>query len=121
MEKGEERLLYDLGCAFAERLELEELVPLIVEKCRKTFDADGVAVLLLDTNRNELFFPYVSEEDPDVADSLVSLRFPAALGIAGAALESGQAIRIDDVSSDPRFYPEIDRHTGLTTRNLLSA
>ncbi len=121
MEGGGERMLYDLGCAFAARLELDELVPLVVENCRKTFHAEGVAVLLLDSERQELFFPYMSEEDPNVADSLAHLRFPATLGIAGAVLSTGQAIRIDDVSSDPRFYPEIDRHTGLTTRELLSA
>jgi len=34
------RLLYDLGCAFAARTDLDELVTLVVEKCCDTFGAD---------------------------------------------------------------------------------
>src|SRR5262245_44250597 len=61
------RLLYDLGCAFATHLELDELVPLIIEKCREELDAEAAAVLLLDADRRELHFPYVADEAPDVA------------------------------------------------------
>ena len=115
------RLLYDLGCAFAARLELDELIPLVVAKCREVLGAEGAAVLLLDSERNQLHFPYVAEEDPEVAESLGELRFPADQGIAGAVLASGQPVRIDDVAADGRFYPDIDRHTGLTTGSLLAA
>jgi Nif-specific regulatory protein len=114
-------LLYDLGCTFAARLELDELVPLVIQKCREVLDAEGAAVILLDDTTHELFFPYVAEEDREVADRLVRLRFPAHLGIAGAVLQSAEPVRVDDVSSDPRFYPEIDRLSGLTTRCLVSA
>ena len=113
------RLLYDLGCAFAAQLDLEELIALVVTKCREVLEAEGAAVLLLDADRHELYFPYVDEEDPEVAESLVQLRFPADRGIAGAVLQSGQGLRIDDAATDPRFYADIDRHTGLTTRNML--
>ena len=71
------RLLYELGCAFAARLELDDLLPLVVAKCREALVAEGTAVLLLDPERNELYFPYVAEEDPEVAERLVALRFPA--------------------------------------------
>jgi len=115
------RLLYDLGCAFAARLELDELIPLVVGKCREVLDAEGAAVLLLDAERSELYFPYVAEEDPEVAGSLADLRLPADQGIAGAVLRSGEPARIDDASVDPRFYADIDRHTGLSTRSILCA
>jgi len=115
------RLLYDLGCAFAARLELDELIPLVVGKCREVLDAEGAAVLLLDAGRSELYFPYVAEEDPEVAGSLADLRLPADQGIAGAVLRSGEPVRIDDASVDPRFYADIDRHTGLSTRSILCA
>jgi Nif-specific regulatory protein len=115
------RLLYDLGCAFAARLELEELIPLVMAKCRETLDAEGAAVLLLDRERHELYFPYGGEGEPDVAASLMTLRFSADLGIAGSVLRDGRPIRIDDVSTDSRFYADVDRHTGLTTRSVLAA
>ena len=115
------RLLHEVGCALAARLELDELIPLVVAKCREVLEAQGAAVLLLDADRRELHFPYVDEEDHEVAESLAGLRFPADRGIAGLVLQSGEAIRVDDVSTDTRFYPDVDRHTGLTTRSVISA
>jgi transcriptional regulator with GAF, ATPase, and Fis domain len=114
------RLLYDLGCAFTARLDLEELAPLIVEKCREALDAEGAAVLLLDDERGELYFPYVADEDPEVADSVAEVRFPASAGIAGAVLRDGTPTLVNDVAADPRFYAGVDRQTGLSTRSLLA-
>ena len=53
-DQGRYRLLYDLGCAFAAQIELDELVPLVIAKCRETFDAEGASLLLLDAAANEL-------------------------------------------------------------------
>ena len=115
------RLLYDLGCAFAGRIELDELIPLVISKCREVLDAAGASVLLHDPERDELYFPYVAEEDPSIAATLTALRFPADRGISGAVLRSGRAVRVDDVQSDPRFYGGIDRNTGITTRTAVCA
>jgi transcriptional regulator with GAF, ATPase, and Fis domain len=115
------RVLYELGCAFTARLELDELVPLIIAKSREVLDAEGAAILLIDRERNELFSPYVAQENPEVAALLIRLRVPADRGIAGAVIQGGRCLRIDDVQSDRRFYPEVDRATGSTTRSLLAA
>jgi Nif-specific regulatory protein len=114
-------LLYDLGCAFAARIEIDELIPHVVKKCREVLNAEGVSVMLLDGERNELYFPYVAQDDPEVAARVADLRFPADQGIAGAALKSGRPLRVDDVQNDPRFYRGIDKNTGLTTRRVLAA
>ncbi len=115
------RLLYELSCAFAAQVDLDELSALVVAKCRAVLDAEGVAILLLDAQHAELYFPYVADEDPQVAARMSGLRFPADRGCAGAVLRSGQPLRVDDVSTDPRFYAGVDVRTGLTTRNLLCA
>jgi transcriptional regulator with GAF, ATPase, and Fis domain len=116
-----EMLLYELGNMFAARLGLDELIPLVISKCREVLNAGGVSVLLLDEEHNEIYFPYVSEEDPAVARRLSGLRIPATSGLAGAALQSGQAEKVDDPRSDPRFYSAVDRRTGVTTKSLLVA
>jgi sigma-B regulation protein RsbU (phosphoserine phosphatase) len=115
------RLLYELGCAFAARVELDELVAEVIARCRDVLNAEGAAVLLLDPQRAELFFPYVADEDPAVARRVLHLRFPADRGVAGAVLSSGVSLRIDDVATDARFYGGVDQSSGLTTRNLLCA
>jgi transcriptional regulator with GAF, ATPase, and Fis domain len=120
-DSARDRMIYELGNMFAAHLGLEELIPLVISKCREVLDADGVSVQLLDEERNELYFPYVSEDDPEVARRLRGLRIPAGSGLAGAALRSGQAERVDTPQSDSRFYSEVDRKTGVTTKSLLVA
>ncbi len=115
------RLIYELGNAFASQLQLDPLLELVTHKCREVLDAEGAAILLLDPQRNELYFPYLSDIDPEVARRLSGLRFPADRGVAGEALRTGQAIKVDDVSREEKHYSLIDRHTGLTTRSILAA
>jgi Nif-specific regulatory protein len=115
------QLLYDLGCAFAEQLELDELVGSITRRCRDAFTAEGTAVLLLDEGTQQLYFPYVAEEDPVVAQRLLSIRFPAGQGIAGGVLTAGKGQIVNDVASDPRFYTGVDEHTGIKTRAIMTA
>ena len=116
------RLLYDLGCAFAARIEIDQLIPLVVTKCREALDAEGASVLLLDDERKELYFPYISEEDPEVAQRLARLRFSAELGIAAAALEGRQSARgqrrAERSSPVPGYRQGV---TGSVTRNVLAA
>jgi two-component system response regulator HupR/HoxA len=120
-DSAREKMVYELGSMFTARLGLDELIPLVISKCREVLYADGVSVQLLDEERNELYFPYVSEDDPEVARRLSGVRIPASSGLAGAALRSGQAERVDDPQSDPRFYSEVDRKTGVITKSLLVA
>jgi Nif-specific regulatory protein len=110
-----------LGCAFAAHIELQELLPLVIAKCREALAAEGAAVLLLDRERNEFYFPYVSDDDSEVARRLAPLRFPADLGIAGVALSSGRPLKVDNPQQDPRFYHGADKTSGLVTRNLMAA
>jgi len=115
------RLLYDLACAFATRLEIDELVTLVVEKCQDVFEAEGASVLLHDRESNELYFPFVVSREPEVAAQLATLRFPAGEGIAGTVLQTGEPIRVDDGETDERVYRRADEETGTTTRSILCA
>jgi len=123
MERPDEnirgQLLFDLGMAFAARLELEELIPFVVRECTAALNAAGASVLLLTEDGRHLHFPYVMSADPLIAERLAVLRLPADQGIAGAVVQSGEGLRIDDVAADPRFNPRADRQTGFTTRAIL--
>jgi serine phosphatase RsbU (regulator of sigma subunit) len=114
------RLLHQLGCAFASRTELEDLCRLVISKCGEALNAEGVGILLQDPRTQELFFPYVANEDPAAAERLRGLRFPADRGIAGEVLRCGRPIRVDDVHADRRFYSGIDEQSGARTRNLIA-
>jgi Nif-specific regulatory protein len=114
-------LLYDLSCAFASKTDLAELIPLVIEKCRDVLDASGASVLMLDSDRDELYFPFVAETDADAAARLQDVRFPAGQGISGEVVRTLEAVRVDDAGSDPRFYDGVDRKTGVITGPLLAA
>jgi putative ABC transport system ATP-binding protein len=78
---------------------------------------------LLNADRASLF---LVEDDSlvlrvaDDVEDMDEVRIPLGSGIAGAAAESGEVIRIDDAYTDPRFNPEVDRQTGYRTRSIIS-
>jgi len=53
-------------------------------------------------------------------DEMGEVRIPLGSGIAGAAAQSGETIRIDDAYADDRFNPNVDKQTGYHTRSILS-
>jgi len=114
-------LLYDLSCAFGAQLDPEQLIPMVVARCREVLGAEGASVLLLDHTTGELFFPYVSELDPQVERQLLGMRFPAHKGIAGEVLSSGKSRHVYDTSQSGSFYDRIDAATGMHTREILAA
>jgi len=115
------QLVHELATAFASQLELEELLPIIIRRTRETLGAEGAAVLLRDEATDELYFPYVADDDHAAGERLRKLRFPANEGVAGAALTSGRSEIIADAANDPRIYRNVDDATGLVTRSLLVA
>jgi len=114
-------LIYELANAFARRLELSELLPFALGRCREILDADGVSILLLDRERDELYFPYVAEEDAEAARRLSTIRLPSNQGVAGAVLQSGNSELIVDTAADPRFTTVVDDKTGTPTGSMLAA
>ncbi len=117
------RVLSDLGRALATFTDLDDLVHYATQRTRELFDAGGCALLLLDRQRAELFFPVASQRHPNAASTaeLAEVRFPADRGVAGWVLAHNEAALVPDTAQDPRFYDAVDRRTTLQTRALLCA
>jgi Nif-specific regulatory protein len=113
-------MVHELTNAFAERTDLEELIPFVVERLREILPATGVSLLLFDQTRNELEFAYNSEGDAEAGRRLIGLRMPADRGVAGAVLRAGHSELIADVQKDRRHYGEVDQKTGMTTGSMLA-
>ena len=78
---------------------------------------------LLNADRSSLFLVDGDFLELKVAENLEKMgriRIPLGSGIAGAVAQTGQAIRIDDAYSDPRFNREVDKQTGYHTRSIIS-
>jgi GAF domain-containing protein len=87
------------------------------------FGADGCALLFLDRERGEFYFPVASQSATQqaAAERLAEIRFPADRGIAGWVLAHDEAVLVPDVTKDARFYTGVDQATQMTTRALLCA
>ncbi len=113
------RLLVELSRSFAGHTDLQELISLVVTRTREIFDVEGgVAVLLLDRETGELYFPYAAASDPVYVERIKALRIPASAGIAGAVLRSGRPEVVADVQNDPRYLHGIDQALGFNTGSI---
>jgi len=113
-------IIHELANAFAQRTDLDELIPFVVERLREKLPASGVSLLLLDEAHNELEFAYNSEGDQKAGQRIVGLRMPADRGVAGAVLRKRSPELIVDAQTDRRHYSEVDRKTGISTGSLLA-
>ena len=92
---------------------IDKLLITIAGQTKLVLNADRCTLFLYDKEKNELW--------SKVALGLESeeIRFSADKGFAGAALRTGETIRIKDAYSDKRFNQDIDKKTGYKTYNLL--
>ncbi len=114
-------LLYELNRGLTQVRDVDALLQYGAKRVRELFAAEGCAVLLLDRERNELYFPVASEADAASEAQLATARFPADRGIAGWMLAHDEAVAVADVASDPRFFGGVDAKTKMHTRSLLGA
>ena len=92
------------------------LLGAIVEVARAILGARASSIVLLDEAAGELVFEAVAGE----GESLLGTRIPAARGIAGWVAQSGEALAIEDVSSDTRFAREVAEQTGYVPKGLIA-
>ena len=114
-------LILELSRAFSALIELDELLPTIIKKTQEVLGAESSAILLLDEEKHEFFFPVTSDVRAERAERLRIIRFPADKGLAGWVLQHGTPALIPDVTQDARFYADVDVQTGATTQGLLCA
>jgi GAF domain-containing protein len=116
-------LLYEISQKLATFQDLDDLLRFATRRARELFEAEGCALLLLDRERNEFFFPIASQSasSGSSAAKLAELRFPADRGVAGWVLTHDESALVEDTSKDTRFFNGVDRNTDMTTRALLCA
>lgn len=115
------QLLYRVSQSLHALTDLGELLPVVTEKAKELLDAEGCSVILLDETGLELYFPFVSPENDEVAERLRRLRMPADKGIAGHVVQTGTSLVVSDTQTDRRFYADVDKSTGAETRSIVCA
>ena len=106
-------ILYIAGNLNAE-IPLEGLLEKTIDLCTQATDSERGSVFLFDARTGELFSRALAG-----TGQLQEIRFSSDRGIAGHVFKSGQPLTIHDAYVDPAFNSEVDRATGIRTRNIL--
>lgn len=95
---------------------LEQLLHKIVRSAVDLTQTESAGILLYETTTADLRFKVVSLHQ----EQLFDIPVPVGRSIAGAAFTSGEPVIVPDVRTDPRYYTEIEKLTGLVARSLLA-
>ncbi len=110
------KVLNQISTAASASLELDVVLPQILELTCRTLNTEEGSILLRDQERGELVFAQTLVE---ANANLKGQRMPDDAGIAGWAIQHGETVRVDDVHSDPRWYKNVDTTTDFETRSIL--
>jgi Nif-specific regulatory protein len=114
--------LYEIGQALSSVHDLDHLLQIAVERVVTLLDIEGASIILLDEERDELYFAKVANDRHGGHEQrLREHRFPAKQGFAGWVIQEGQSLIVPDVDRDPRHYRGVDAQTGMKTRSLICA
>jgi two-component system NtrC family sensor kinase len=114
-------VLNAVSSAVFSSLEPETVMDQILAMTRRAFEAPEGSILLRDRNTGELVFALTSSAEPAGNPALTNVRIQPGEGIAGWVVEHNQAVLVDDVQSDPRWYGGVDGISGFETKSLMSA
>ncbi len=98
---------------------LEDLLDYTSGEIKHLLDTEGAIVILLDDEKNELFFKAVAYDDSAAEKRMKEIRYSADKGVSGRVIQTGDSIIVPDTSKDPNFYSAIDIQGGFKTTNML--
>ncbi len=109
-------IFHDVAKALTSSLDLDSILQTIMEKMAEYFRPDTWSLLMVDEQRNELYFAIAVG---DAAEGLKNVRLKVGEGIAGWVAKHGERLIVPDVSSDARFTKRIDDMTEWETRSII--
>jgi signal transduction histidine kinase len=109
-------LLNQIGREFSSTLDLRIIIGRVMSRVKEVLGCDASSVILYDEIKDSLVFYAASGVG---AREVTGLAIPKGRGIAGWVYVHGSPIVVSDAANDSRFYPGIDKITGIATRSLI--
>lgn len=109
------RRLLEISRTLSSTLELKPLLSQVLDVATELTNTEGAAILLLDSQTNELHFAAATGQT-HIDDDLI---VPLEGSIAGWIVRNGKPLNLEDVQGDDRHYQGIDLATQSVTRSLL--
>jgi len=109
-------LLYEVSRKASNASKASAAIPEIVATTRHALNAAASSLLLIDEDGEHLLFEFA---DGASGGTLEHVRLDIHSGIAGWVARYGVPLIVNDVTSDPRFFGDIDKSTGFVTRAIM--
>ncbi|MFZ5425778.1 MAG: PP2C family protein-serine/threonine phosphatase [Thermodesulfobacteriota bacterium] len=111
------RRLFELCALISSSIDVDDVLERIMTASRQALDAETCSLLLTDQETGDLVFTVA--QGP-VADKLPKGHvLKRGEGVAGWVQVNERPVLVPDAYADPRFNPEIDRHTGYRTNTIM--
>jgi phosphoserine phosphatase len=107
------KLVLDVSRLLTVTADQDLLLKRIAEAATSLINSERASIFLHDPQTQELW--------TKVALGVREIRVPQSAGIVGHVFQSNQILEVPRPYEDPRFNREVDKKTGFTTRNLLTA
>src|SRR4030065_2938207 len=106
----------EMGKALTSTLDLMEVLNIVMEKISEMLQPKNWSLLLVDEEKNDLYFEIVVGEG---ADKLRDIRLKVGEGIAGWVAREGVSLLVPDVNKDPRFSKKGDESIKFVTKSIV--
>lgn len=103
----------DIAWAISRDLEIDRLLPKIMDRVTELMHADRSTFFVVDQTRGELWSKVLQGGQPQ------EIRLRLGEGLAGWAADAGHIVNLRDAYDDPRFDRSWDERSGYRTRSLL--
>jgi sigma-B regulation protein RsbU (phosphoserine phosphatase) len=115
-ELNRTKALFEVSLNINSTLMKDELLKIIMVTAAEVLKAEGSSVILLDQRKGELYFEVATGEK---GNEVKEIRLKLGEGIAGWVAQTGESVKIDDASKDPRWSNKVAAKVEYPTRNLL--
>jgi diguanylate cyclase (GGDEF)-like protein len=109
-------IFHDVAKALTSSLDLDSILQTIMEKMAEYFRPDTWSLLMVDEQRDELYFAIAVGE---AAEALKNVRLKVGEGIAGWVAKHGEQVVSNDVQNDARFAKHVDDITQWQTHSVI--
>ncbi|BFT75551.1 PP2C family protein-serine/threonine phosphatase [Paenibacillus sp. P36] len=108
--------LFDVSLEVNSTIHKQDLLIKIMETSSRIMNAEASSVILVDEEKDELFFDLALGEK---GDEVREIRLKIGEGIAGWVAQTGQSVKIDDAAQDERWSSKVAKRVDYPTRNML--
>ena len=112
-------ILCNISQVISSTMELNELLALVIDEVNKALLTEGCGVLLYDEHRGDLYWRQIRDARKILAGQSGDLRLPMDGSIAGWVFQNNKPARVNDVTKDPRYYPEMSKKSGFNIQRVL--